>query len=492
MNYYTYILRGLLACTLCNLIWSCTTDFEEINQNKKEPSQVDAKYLVANAQSSLMVHYLVLDARTNANALLSQHFGQIAYTQESRYQLSPNFYNRYWSEYYTKGLKDLAEAQKLIEAAPEGYLSKEEKNNRLAIVKTLQVWGFQLVTDAYGDIPYFNALSGETIPNPAYDTQEEIYKDLVAKITEAITLIQPNSGAFESYDLVYNSDMYKWKKFAASLKLRLGMRIMDVAPELGKKTVEEAIQAGVFTSNTDNALFQFLEVPNANPVYTQYIDRQEYGLSNTFIDMLKDLDDPRIHKYAGYAWNEADGAYNIYAGVPFGQSQNMNYWLASRPHNDIQKNPSQPGVFMDYAQVAFLLAEAAELNIAVGGTAAEHYHAGIRASMEYWGVEESNINAYLSQDDVNYANAPGDYKQKIGTQKWLALYLQEGEAWAEWRRLDYPILNVPVDGNLTYEDIPKRLKYPDNEKTVNAANVEKAIQNIGSDQHSHKLWWDIH
>jgi hypothetical protein len=124
----------------------------------------------------------------------------------------------------------------------------------------------------------------------------------------------------------------------------------------------------------------------------------------------------------------------------------------------------------------------------VGGTAAEHYEAGIRASMSYWEVPTADQDTYVANSLVAYATATGDWKQKIGTQKWLALYNRGLEGWTEWRRLDYPILNVPT--GQTYGDIPVRFPFPVQEQNLNTANWEAASSAVGGDNVRTKLFWD--
>jgi len=108
--------------------------------------------------------------------------------------------------------------------------------------------------------------------------------------------------------------------------------------------------------------------------------------------------------------------------------------------------------------------------------------------MKYWGVSDADANDYLAQASVSYGTAAGDFKEKIGTQKWLALFDRGVEGWAEWRRLDYPILNPPE--GMTYGDIPTRMPYPYNEDTQNKANWEAASAAIGGDEPTTKLFWD--
>jgi hypothetical protein len=142
---------------------------------------------------------------------------------------------------------------------------------------------------------------------------------------------------------------------------------------------------------------------------------------------------------------------------------------------------------LDYVEVEFYLAEAAARGWTVGGTAAEHYDKAITASMEYWGVDAADITLYLARPDVAYATATGTYKEKIGVQKWLALYNRGFEAWTEWRRLDAPVLVAPANA---LSVIPVRFTYPVQEQNLNGTNYASAATAIGGDKVDTKLFWD--
>jgi hypothetical protein len=147
-------------------------------------------------------------------------------------------------------------------------------------------------------------------------------------------------------------------------------------------------------------------------------------------------------------------------------------------------------IIIDYVEVEFLLAEAAARGYSVSGTAEEHYNNAVEASILYWGGTATDASDYLALPDVAYSTATGDYKQKIGTQKWIAFYNRGVEAWAEWRRLDYPVLNVPEE--MTYEDIPVRMIYPYDEGELNGDNYEAASTAIGGDTPQTRIFWDIY
>jgi hypothetical protein len=157
-------------------------------------------------------------------------------------------------------------------------------------------------------------------------------------------------------------------------------------------------------------------------------------------------------------------------------------------------------LLLDYSEVEFLLAEAVERGF-ITGSAAEHYNKAVTASIEYWTQQDprSSVSstgaaraaAYLAQPKVAYATADGNWKQKIGFQKWLALYNRGWEAWVEWRRLDFPKLSPPSGGNVPAGlAIPVRMIYPIIEQTLNGANRSAAAEAIGGDLATTKLWWD--
>jgi hypothetical protein len=153
-------------------------------------------------------------------------------------------------------------------------------------------------------------------------------------------------------------------------------------------------------------------------------------------------------------------------------------------------DPAFEGLLLDYSEVEFLLAEAVERGF-ITGSAADHYNKAVTASITYWGGTAAEAAAYLAQPKVAYTTAGATWKEKIGFQKWLALYNRGWESWVEWRRLDYPRLSPPSGGNVPAGlAIPVRMIYPIIEQTLNGANREAAAGAIGGDLATTKLWWD--
>lgn len=487
---------GLLA--LLMLSYACTDNFSSINTNPNEPSQAATPFLLTSSQKNLADNYSGEFELGYFGNLYSQYWSQNQYTDESQYAFREGVVNDIWEDYYT-ALNTLQEIIRLNNEFPERYASYGDNNNQIAIAKILQAWTYQTLTDIYGDIPFEEALQGGENPSPAYNTQEEVYTGLLTMLTEASNSIDVDGTGFTSGDIFYEGDMAKWKKFANSLKMRVAIRIADQKPAVAQTAIQEAVSAGVFEDNEDNAEFGYLtSVPNNNPINEAYKDRDDFAASKPLIDLMKNYEDPRISAYAAQA--RADSVcsnFDCYEGFPYGMDggrattyKNENPW--SRP-GTLVREADFPAIFMLYDEVLFTLAEAKERGFLPTDptTAAEYYDDAIDASMEYWGVTNASaITNYKNNVPYNSSN----YKQVLGEQKWLALYMQGVQGWAEWRRLDFSgVLTPPVDGKLV--DFPApiavRYPYPQDEENLNRTNLQEAIDRQGPDNQGTKVWWDV-
>jgi hypothetical protein len=303
--------------------------------------------------------------------------------------------------------------------------------------------------------------------------------------------------------------MALWKKFANALKMRLAIRMADANGGVAMAAFNEALAAGAFTSNADNALLPYETGTSYNPIYydNSINGRNDYAASNILLNiMVSDaamghpVEDPRLPTY--YEPAEASGNW---VGEVYGLSDAN---AAATPNENVsQRSPlvladNNPGIFMDYAQVKFMMAEAIERGW-TGGNAQTEYNEGIAASIEYWTTlngtpaTQPEIDAYVAQDSVDYVKQKAiasftsdQWKFPIGKQKWIALYNQGIQGWTEWRRLDFGILQHPADGELEGNDIPVRMKYAVDEQTLNSGNYSAAVSAQGPDLQSTKVWWD--
>ncbi|HNQ61542.1 MAG TPA: SusD/RagB family nutrient-binding outer membrane lipoprotein [Bacteroidia bacterium] len=492
---------------------SCEKDFENINNDPNNPTDVPNSYYLAGAQRGLSDNTFDIWWGCNVGNQLAQYWSSNQYSSESRYQFRTPTTNTYFNLFYAGGnaggrrtgadlpVGGLLELNRIIDnckSDPGGSSASGDANNQIAVATMLRVWLLQNMTDTWGDLPYSEALDPEKSRAPKYDRQSDIYSGLISELNTAISLV--NTGASgPSGDMIYDGDMVLWKKFGNALKMRIAMRIVDVNASLASTSLSEAIASGTFTSNADNALFQYGEGVDAHPIYyNRFIDkRNDYAASNIMLDILVAQNDPRLPCF----YNKATST-DTWVGEVYGLSEAN---AAATPNSsvslpsDLMISASLPGIFMDYAQVEFMLAEAAARGIAGVTDAQMHYNNGVTASIEFWTTLNSSpasgadITAYLAQASVDYAS-PGSgstYKEKIGKQKWIALYNQGVQGWTEWRRLDFGILQLPADGVLEGTGIPMRMKYAVDEQTINSGNYSAAISNQGPDVLSTKVWWDV-
>jgi hypothetical protein len=279
--------------------------------------------------------------------------------------------------------------------------------------------------------------------------------------------------------------------------LKLAMVLADVpgdAARVSKAVTEATRDNGDFLikSNAENARFPYInDAPNNNPVATNtntlFTSRQDFLPSATIIDQMNATSDPRRSAWFTL-WTPPAPDAPVYKGGTYGQT-NTPVTLFSRLSARVIA-PTAEALLVDYSEVEFLLAEAVERNLIVGD-AEVHYNNAITASLSYWGVAGGDIGTFLAQPNVAYATATGDWKDKIGTQKWVALFNRGYDAWVEWRRLDAPALAPPTVPNQTYV-IPKRLIYPVSEQQVNGANRNAAVARLdgGLDVAAAPLFWD--
>ena len=475
------------ALTLTLGLAACDDGFEEMNRDPNTPTLVPTSYLLAGAQTNLMEELFGLYNESFKLNLLGmrymQQWSSTLYTADDRYvDIEEDF-----TPVYYKGLRDLEEIIRLNtdETTVAEATFSGPPVNQIAVCRILKAYAYHNLTDIWGDIPYAQALAGSENVSPAYDTQEQIYVGLLAELDEAYAQVDEGAGGIEG-DLIYGGDMAKWKRFAQSLRLRLGMRLSEADPAQAQVVVQDALSKGVFLSNEDNARFTYNEqVPFVNPWYNEFeLETITLAVTNTMVDKLTALNDPRLAAFA-----EPAEALGEYVGMPYGVNAaiagSIKNEEVSLPANAIIA-PTFPAILQTYSEVLFLQAEAAARGWS-GGSAEPLYREAITASMQQWGVAEADITAYLAQPDVAFE--AGNFRKSIGDQKWLALYLQGMEAWAEWRRLDFPEL-LPAPDAAAGRDIPRRKGYPLTEITLNKTHYEEAIQRQGPDLMSTHVWWD--
>jgi len=367
------------------------------------------------------------------------------------------------------------------------------------------------MTDLWGDMPFTEASRGSANLTPKYDTQQVIYDSLFASLTKAASTMTGNGIGYGGADPIYGQldlsakeQAGQWVKLANSLHARAALRISQADGAKSRAELTKALAGPVFTSNDDNAFMIWPGGTVANPLCLNWTGcqgtRDDQRISQRFVDTLLVTGDPRLQKYAlptVASQAAAPGACDVpYRGFPNGlASANVknpctgkNFGLAdySKPTLSIRGQQS-PSYVMTYSELLFIKAEAAQRGwIGTPAQAAQYYTDAITASMEQWGVSSADIATYLAKPGVAYSAANG--LKQIAYEKWVSLFNLENEAYAEWRRLDYPVLK-PGPAAVT-TTVPTRMPYPAIENSLNASNLAAASSAQGSVDISGHVWWD--
>ena len=481
------IKKLLILVLVCMNMLSCTDDFEEINTNPNYPE---------NATPDLM---LVNILRTSAYTSTQQAFGQASvahyiarwdYNDFDRFQWVSN--NGYWQTLYSL-IRDIEIMTKL----------EQSNDSYKAIGLTMKAWVAAQLTDNWGNVPFQEAAKGKLDANftPTYNTQQEIYtgaNGIIECLEQANSLFNSSNDGI-SGDIIYKGDLNKWQKFANSLRMRYLMRIsakVDVSADIQQIISNEPIMQ----SNDDNMQMEALS-SKPNQSYSSMLRFGDYNLwlmSNTMDSIMHKLKDPRMSTFYDPAY--VDGDNNpVYAGFPVGITDGTEEELGidqdKMSRLDRAMFYDQPDGFdyiiMNYAEVEFIKAEAAQKGIISGGDAlaAAHYNNGINASLAYYNVEAPD---YLIETEVAYDSAKA--LNQIMTQKWLANFLVGFEGWYDFKRTGFPEQKPNLD-NVNVVDgkamIPSRYYYPADEQLNNKENYRKAIDLMGGSDHiNFPNWWE--
>jgi len=487
---------------------SCKKDFEEINTdlNNAGLDKAAPDMLLTNIIESLSdrVHEIFLGEEMGN--CWAQHEAKVQYTDEDRYIYRVSVVNNSWSSFYAASGMD---AHTLY-----NYAVEKQKPHYKGIALILKGYIATLVTDLWGPVPYSEAWTGENTL-PKYDTQESIYRDVIAKLDEANTLLR-GAGEDIAGDIMYNGDLLKWQKFANSLRLRLLLRMSDkdvafVTAEMTKMRVTDSLNYPIFEENADNAQLNYLgSAPNNHPMNENRKTRDDHRVSKTLTDMMRTnatYIDWRITIYAEVSGlGDFDGMQN---GLTSSQAASFN-------GNGI-KNTSKvgsyftqataPGMLMSCAELKFILAEAALKGYITGSpiTAEMYYKAGIFISYDQFGTDLVDLAEYYfgagftSTDELandfylndSWAWDPAKAMELIGTQRWVASFDQGLQSWIEWRRTGYPVL-VAGPENMNNDKVPQRFPYPTDEAARNPTSLNAGISLLGgADNLDTRVWWDV-
>ncbi len=471
------------------LLTSCNEDLEDYNVDPKNPESVDAAYLFSYAQYNLAKQFGDIDYSNNVGRIWANYTTQTTYIQESQYDASNrDIGGSLFDNIYTENLYELKTAKETLRSDDVSEAEEPIRDNKIALIKILEVFSYQYLVDNLGDVPFTEALDINNA-SPAYDDSEYIYGAIADSLSNAITLLDVSSTSFGDNDLIYYDDLTKWKKFAHSLQLKLGIRLSKYDSTKAQELISAAVAGGVFDSNDDNPEFVYSGTqPYVNPVYDYFVvdsRNTDFVATENFLELLTGLNDTRVNVFYDDNLNTVDEdgeeVVNPMVGGVFGATGNA-YTTLTHLNPDFTDDSVYPTTLMEYSTVCFEMAEAIERGLATG-SAEDYYNNGVTASFDALGLS-SDAAAYLIANPYDSSN----FEESIGIQKYISLFHNGHEAWTESRRLGYPVLATAASNGV---ENPKRVIYPSDEPLINAENYNEASSNMGGDLATSPIFWDV-
>lgn len=535
---------------------SCSDSYmEDLNTDPSKVSEIDPNAQLTTAQLQTYGDLGMVEIYRNYHYAFNQQLMGCWNTTNygGRHTVDNNEMCRIWTSFYPNAIKNLVDG--ICKSTDDA-----DKANINAALRIYRVYIMSIITDVYGDAPCSEAGLGfiDEKYNPRYDKQEDIYSWFFTELKDAASALNPTGDRITG-DVVYSGDVAKWKKFANSLRLRFAMRISGVAPEKARTEFEDALTSdgGVFTSAADDALVKYMSVAFSfgSDSYTDYrgnaLSKLLFGndpannpsyLCSTFFNQLYNSGDPRTFLYARFYYdglmsatspdNRIDLTDEILSkGVTINSREPGAYswepWPASYD-SDVMKeialtNPSvattldretepklannflksdNPGVLMTYAEVNFLLAEAAVNGWNVAGSVDDYYKVGVRASMDFLAdnygcdkISNDDFEAFIANNGTGYTNE--QRKQAINTQAWILHFNNPAECWSNIRRSGFPRLKSPAEYGFGQfltggQEIPVRLCYPVLESSYNKESYNEALDRMGGQNSWYTpMWWDV-
>ncbi len=514
-----YILFTLAVLTLN----SCH-DFNEIGPNNNKPTSVPPSTVLRGVLSDITEQPWSLEHRQN-------QFWSCNYDYYGN--------NKYWTNY---GLNYIT-LKNVLKMEEEAALTGDAINPYTALGKYLRAVLFVRMSQRVGDLPLEDALKGVELPKPTYNTQKEVYLQVLQWLDEAnddlklvIEKIENEEitntpGNTLQGDIFYSNDLSKWRKAVNTFKLRVLISLskksadtdLDIETRFAE-VINNPAEFPVMTSNDDNMNYVYngsTELYPTNPG-SRGFDKGRYNMTETYVKGLTDLNDPRVYVTCNPAEEKIEDGllptdFAAYVGAPAGESQddmtvkagNGVYSFANQKRYYSTFTGSEPGVQLAYWELCFNIAEAINRGW-INGDADTYYQNGIKASMAFFGIADGELIAitepdndevlanvtvsvtdYLAQTSIVYAGDNATGLNQILTQKYLAFFQNSGqEAYFNYRRTGVPVFHSgPGTGNSGV--IPVRWLYPSTEAFYNGTNLKAALTNqFGSavDDVDSELW----
>lgn len=524
------IKRVIIVSLLCEVLLSgCTKHFEDINQNPYDFNEDELKpdlKLLGEPLVQTMLNIIVSNdpatAQVQQNLIGDVYSGYMmtpapfeSNRNNTTYDLLDNWNNHVWIVAYGNVMPNC----KFVQEKAKGQYS-----DFYAWAQLLRVTAMHRVSDVFGPIIYTKYGMINADRSIDYDTQEQAYdaffKDLSAAIdTLARYAATPATKNFSAFDLAYGGDYTKWVKFANTLRLRLAIRISGVDPAKAKAEGEAALNhpLGLLSNAEEN--FSININPVTHPLFVICYKWNDIRMGAPMESIMTGYHDPRLPYY----FVCSDNRDSSYSGIRNGVNINSRDTYSGFSKLSMRQLSDNRIQLMTAAEAWFLKAEAALYGWKGAGDAGSNYENGIRASFAQYQLDSrfndyvnnhsykprpytdpknpgNNVPAgspYLSTITIQWEHtATKEIKlERIITQKWIAMFPEGEEAWAEFRRTGYPKLFPVVlnysGGKIPTEKFIRRISFPQLEYATNPQGVAKAVQTLGGpDNGGTRLWWD--
>jgi hypothetical protein len=457
----------------------------DINQNPSVPS--------ADASTPAVVFPIGVLATTGyiggdveiLGGMWSQYFTQSAlaqqYTDVDSYNM-PNtdgFVNGPWDNLFPTALENY---QLVIQKA---QANQDWTFNLLGTV--MKCYTAEVMADLWDKMPYSQALNGQTMLNPQFDSGQTIYRLMIDSLESAKAkdfTATTNSTPSASQDPIFGSnsstEIANWTAFANTLELKMYLRMVNANPTLAQQGVTNLLNSNAPFLTQDAAFTNFTDNPGLeNPFYEQNIrelnTNSNLRASYTYVSWLQANNDSRITYWFGSTTPNSINQGDYHGGNPAYQTAAIFY-----------QSPLDPVEYISLAESYFLQAEAA-VRYNGGANAQSLYNAGVTAAFAEVGLDGSSYiapgGAYEWGKEVEGGKTLTPIQQ-IMRQKWasFAYGCHAIEAWFDMNRTGFPIQSpvystdpsyvpgqvvVAKNSVLTAGDLPKRLVYPYDELSRN-------------------------
>ena len=478
--------KSIIALT-CMLFFSACEKFYDVNQDPNKTTDATPDVMLAGAQASTCIH--VGGELFNLGGFWSDYYTQSPdagqYEEMDQYNVTADFFDRTWQEFYAGALRDYAYIKEQ---------SRGENNNYYLIAALMEAYTYQVLVDLYDQVPYSEALQGEEGNlAPKYDNGDAVYADLLVRIDEAMAAYSndPSMDVPGTNDLIFGGDMDKWVQFGNTLKLKIYLRASNSSnTSIFDQTEVMALVNGGNLLNDVAQMTLFQNAPNkSNPFYDVNYSRLggvNHAAGQSIVSFFQTNNDARLPVLY------KPGASGQFTTKPQGDFANrdITYDNLAQPIVTALK----PIVIFSPAEVQFMIAEAQE-RWGSGGQAA--YEMGIQASFDMLGVGDSAADMYGSGGPYEWGGGTTEENlEQIMTQKWAAMAnTQNLEAFFEINRSGYPEfksvadwqpgeLQISVASVLPPGVTPQRLLFADVSRTRNSNVPAQPAGGLGA-----KVWW---